>query len=94
MSSSSLVAFISIGVVLLTNFAYLVKQYVKVNDLLKWQESVDRHMADTDRHIDPKRDEKRAAELDKRLDRIEKKVDNLLSLEREHSKRKGDSEDA
>lgn len=95
MPSSTLIALISLGVVILTNFAYFVKQSVKVSDLVQWREIVDRHLIDSDRHIDPKRDDKRWLDLEKRLDKIDKKVDNLLTLERDNIKRnKGDSEDA
>jgi tetrahydromethanopterin S-methyltransferase subunit G len=56
---------------------------------------VDHHISDTEKHIDPRRDSERWAELTKRMDKMDKKLDNILTLERDNNfKRKGDSEDA
>lgn len=94
MSVTLVVSLIGLGVVVLTNFALLVKDHVKVTELVEWREDVDAHMGNTERHIDPKRDGERWSDLTRRMDRMEKKLDNILTLERSHKSNKGDSEDA
>lgn len=96
MSTQVLLSLVSVTVILLTNFAMVVRMYVRVGDYEKWREAVDRHVSDREVHIDPRRDTERWSELTKRLDKMDKKIDNLLTLERENNvrKSKGDSEDA
>lgn len=96
MSTQVLLSLVSVTVILLTNFALVVRMYVRVGDYEKWRETVDKHISDRDVHLDPRRDTERWSELTKRLDKMDKKIDNLLTLERENNvrKSKGDSEDA
>lgn len=96
MSVTLIVSLIGLGVVLLTNFAILIKDHVKVSELVEWQEEVDRHINNLERHIDPRRDGERHADLIKRMDRMEKKLDNLTLSEKTIISKlnKGDSEDA
>lgn len=95
MSTQIILSLVSVTVILLTNFALVVRMYVRVGDYEKWRETVDRHITDREVHLDPRRDTERWSELTKRLDKMDKKIDNLLTLERENIKRyKGDSEDA
>jgi len=74
-------ALVSTGIVVLTNFALLVRMGVKVQDLLHWQPRVDSHIADTTKHLDPHRDDYRWTEVQRRLDSLERKVDKVLVLE-------------
>ena len=94
MSATEIVSLVwGIGV-LLGNFAYLVKMHIRVGDYEKWREGVDRHINDRDVHIDPRRDTERWAELTKRLDKMDKKLDSVLTLEKGHiRKSQGDSDD-
>lgn len=96
MSTQAIISLVTLTVILLTNFAIVVRMYVRVGDYEKWREVVDRHVNDRDVHLDPRRDTERWSELTKRLDKMDKKIDNLLTLERENNvrKSKGDSEDA
>lgn len=95
MSFSAILGLISLIVILLTNFAIVVRMYIRVGDYEVWRKDVDHHISDTEKHIDPRRDFERWAELTKRIDKMDKKLDNILTLERDNNfKRKGDSEDA
>lgn len=95
MSVTAIIALVSLIVLLLSNFAIVVRMYIRVGDYEKWRETVDHHIADTEKHIDPRRDSERWSELTKRIDKMDKKLDNILTLERDNNfKRKGDSEDA
>jgi hypothetical protein len=95
MTATAIASLVGGIVLLLSNFALLVRMYIRVGDYEKWREVVDRHLADSDRHLDPRRDTERWTELTKRLDKMDKKMDNLLSLERGNIKRQqGDSDDA
>lgn len=96
MSTQVLLSLVSVTVILLTNFALVVRMYVRVGDYEKWRETVDKHISDREVHLDPRRDTERWSELTKRLDKMDKKIDNLLTLERANNVRnnKGDSEDA
>lgn len=95
MSAALIISLVSIVVVLLTNFAIVVRDHYKVLELAEWKKDVEKHLVDTDRHIDPRRDSEWRADLIKRMDKMDKKLDNILSFERDNiSKRKGDSDDA
>ena len=75
------IAIISVSVVVLTNFALLVRMWVKLQDLLAWQQRLDAHVGDTTRHLDPHRDDFRWIEVQRRLDSLERKVDKVLTFE-------------
>jgi hypothetical protein len=95
MSATIIVSLIGLGIIVLTNFALLVKDHVRVQELVEWREDVDLHINNLERHIDPKRDGERWSDLIKRVDKMDRKLDNILTLERDNNfKRKGDSEDA
>jgi len=94
MDSGTIIGWIGIGVTVLGNFAILVKMYTKVTELDQWKAKVDTHMADGERHLDPRRDGRRWDDYEKRLDRIERKLDTVIALERDTKRYKGDSEDA
>lgn len=79
--SEQLISLITFCVVVLTNFALLVKMHVKLQDLLVWQQRVDSHLVDTSRHLDPSRDDRRWDEVQRRLESLERKVDRVLTLE-------------
>lgn len=82
----------------------LVKNQLDLNSLRKDHDAMDadyrehkleysRHERDTSRHIDPVRDAQARKELTRRLDRIDEKLDTLLTGGLEPRRRKGDSED-
>ncbi len=60
-------------------------------DTLK--ESTDRHWADSTRHIDPIRDGASQKALMRRMERIEEKLDEVLTNQRNRRKQQGDSDD-
>lgn len=93
MDSGNVIGWIGLGATVLGNFAILVKMYTKVNELDVWKGRVDAHMADGDRHLDPRRDGRRWDDYEKRLDRIERKLDTVIALESATKRHKGDSED-
>jgi len=76
-------------VAVLANFALIVKMWIHVDTLVKWRVMVDNHISDTTRHLDPQRDDRQWADFIKRLDRLEKKMDDLIMME----KHKGVSND-
>lgn len=95
MSTTSIASLVGGIVLLLSNFALLVRMYIRVGDYERWRETIDAHVRDTEIHLDPRRDERRWEDLTKRLDKMDRKIDNLLTLEKGNIKRsKGDSDDA
>ena len=96
MNGINIVGWATLASLVLTNFAILVRMNVKTSDLIIWQAKVDIHLADTQKHLDPHRDETRWQDLIKRMDRFEKKLDNLLAVESSFNAKikRGDSDDA
>lgn len=90
MSTGTIISLTGLVVVLLGYFAKAVVTDSKVSDLVKWREGIERHVADRDIHLDPRRDEQRWDELQTRLDKFERKLDELIRFE----KRRGDSGNA
>lgn len=90
MSTGTIISLIGLVVVLLGYFAQAVRVDGKVADLAKWREKVDAHMEDREIHLDPRRDEQRWNDLATKLDKMERKLDGLIQLE----KRRGDSGNA
>jgi len=86
--------YLTIGVLFLSNFAWLVRMYVKLEDLLKWKDDVEKHLKDITIHIDPRRDEEKWKSLYRTLDKIDQKLDNIYLLERgDRKSNKGDADD-
>jgi hypothetical protein len=94
--NTNIVGWIMLAIVILSNFAIIVKMYVKVTDFEIWKAKVELHLDNRQVHLDPIRDEQRWGDLTKRMDRMEKKLDNLSASERAIISKlnKGDSEDA
>jgi len=94
--STNIVGWIMLAIVILSNFAIIVKMYVKVTDFEIWKAKVDLHIDNRQIHLDPVRDEQRWNDLTRRMDRMEKKLDNLSVSEKTIISKlnKGDSEDA
>jgi len=92
MSVNEWIAMLIGAVTLLGQFALLVRAYVKVNDLLEWQKTVMAHMHDRSTHLDPSRDGERWMELTKRLDKMEKKLDQIVQHELKY-RNKGDTDE-
>lgn len=93
MDSGTWLGIIALGMTVAGNFAILVRMYVKVQEFDLWKSTVERHISDRECHLDPKRDGWRWDGLEKRLERVERKLDTVIELER-RSKLKGDSDDA
>lgn len=93
---SNIIGWIMLAIAILSNFAIIVKMYVKVTDFEIWRAKVDLHLDNRQIHLDPVRDEQRWNDLRKQVDRMEKKLDNLSASERTIISKlnKGDSEDA
>lgn len=96
MISNNVIGWIMLAIVILSNFAIIVRMYVKVTDFEIWKAKMDHHLEDRQIHLDPIRDEQRWNDLTRRMDRMEKKLDNLSVSERTIISKlnKGDSEDA
>lgn len=86
MTVNEWITIIAGAVALLGQFALLVRAYIRVNDLIEWQKEVKAHLVDRTIHLDPVRDEHRWIELAKRLDKIDKRLDQLVQLEIKHRK--------
>lgn len=94
MDSGNVIGWIGLGATVLGNFAILVKMYTKVNELDAWKAGVEQHMKDSEKHLDPRRDGWRWDGFEKRLDRIERKLDTVVAMEQDNKKhKKGDSDD-
>jgi len=86
-----MIPWIMLAMAALGNFAILVKMYVTVTELGLWREKkVDPHIADTEKHLDARRDNWRMDELQRRLERMERKLDTVLAFE---AKKKGDTDE-
>ena len=85
--------YLTIGVLFLSNFAWLVRMYVKLEDLLKWKDDVEKHLKDITIHIDPRRDEEKWKSLYRTLDKMDQKLDSIYLLERGSQGNKGDADE-
>lgn len=88
-SIEKLSLYITVIVILLTNFALLVKMWIRTEDFQRWKDSiVEPHLRDNRIHVDPTRDEARWVDLVRRFERLERKVDMIVSIEKH---REGDT---
>lgn len=86
--------YLTFGVLFLSNFAWLIRMYVKLEDLLEWRRRVESHLSDITIHIDPRRDEDKWKSLYRTLEKMDQKLDNIYLLERgDRKSNKGDADD-
>ncbi len=67
------------------------KEFVELVSLVTWRNNkVDPHISDGEKHLDQRRDGWRMDELQRRLERMEKKLDAVLAFE---AKKKGETDE-